>query len=199
MKSTGNHRWREVCVLAGVPGSVLLSWLAGHLEFDFSGAARQPWVLNWGVGAFYALTVLCPLAWCRSLSWRWLLPNIVLSVFAWHWAVQIASEGYDDGSPASLRFLLRSTFSGFFGAVLVAVVPLARSRQPHWERFLGIIGLVGGVCGLQMGGLCLWNFGLGYWLGMAGWQLAVTVLLLYGTAPQRAGNSAFWPAPPQLR
>ena len=67
------------------------------------------------------------------------------------------------------------------------------------RRFYGVCaGVVGGVCGAQMALLCLWNFELGFWLGVVGWQLAVTAVYLHATSPQREGRLTFWPSPPQL-
>lgn len=196
MKKPGHYRWREAVILAAVPGSVLLEWLL--LQAPGFNVLGNRWLLDWGIGAFFAVGVLGSFAWYRSLPWRWLLLTIALSIAAWHWAVQIASEGYDFNEPTTFRFLLRSTIAGFFGAVLVCATPLAQSRQPNWERRLAGIGAVGGFCGLQMAVLCIWHFNYGFWLGIIGWQLAVTLLLIYGTAPQRDGKPVFWPSPPQL-
>lgn len=197
MKAPGIYRWRELLVLGGAALSVLLSWGASLLEPIGSG---NHWVLEWFIGGSYAVSVLGPLAWYRSQSWLRIVAGGIISVLAWHWAVNIASDRYSSiGESGTERFLLRSAFSGFFGAILVAAAPLARSIYPGWERRVACIGLVGGFCGGQMGVLCLWNFGWGFWLGMLGWQLAVTLLLIHGTAPHRDGRPNFWPAPPQLR
>ncbi len=191
MKSPGRYRWRECLVLAGVPTSVALAWLLGQIDIG------NNWLFEWGIGGFYAVCVLCPLAWYRSLPWLRTVFAIAISVLAWHWALHIAMAG--QGYPVEdHRLILRSIVAGFFGAVLVGAMPLARSGYPNWERRLAAVGVVGGFCGGQMGLLSIWNFEIGFFLGMAGWQFAVTGMLLYSTAPQRDGKLIFWPIPPQL-
>lgn len=197
MKAPGRFHWRELLVLAGVPVSVFLAWAVPQLSV--ARLLGDRWLFEWGVGAFYAASVLVPLGWYRSQSIGRTLFAGLLSVAAWHWASEIASDGYAvlNGS-SNDKFVLRSLIAGFFGAVVMGATPLARQCFPGWERRLAGVGLVGGICGGQMALLCLWNFDLGFWLGLMGWQLAVTAMLIYGTAPQRDGKPVFWPAPPQL-
>lgn len=197
MRTPGEYRWRELYILAGVPLSVIGSWLSGMAGWAPLGNIN--WLLEWGIGFFYAVGVLCPLGWYRSQSLVRTLAAVLLSVLAWHWAVYYAAASYEsDPDGQHLPFLGRSVLSGGFGALLVSALPLGRACFPGWERRWAWTGLVGAWCGGQMGLLCLWRFDIGFWLGMAGWQLAVTAFLLHGTAPQRAGKSLFWPAPPQL-
>jgi len=195
VKDPGPYRWRECLVLAAVPLSVSLGWITA--QFDLTQWLGDRWYLAWGVGAYYAVTVLALLAWYRSLSVPRTLSAIILSILAWHWAVQLASDGYQ-GGPSENGFVPRSVVAGFFGAVIVGISPLAGRDFPRWERRLAILGLVGAVCGAQMALLCLWNFAIGFWLGLIGWQLAVTAVLIYSSAPQRNGQPVFWPSPPQL-
>jgi hypothetical protein len=196
MRTPGIYRWREGLILLGVPVNVSLGWAAGQMGSGPLGDGR--WLLDWGIGAFYGVVVLLPLGWYRSQSLVRSVAAVAISIFAWHWAAKLAAEGYPLSYEQPLAFLTRSTVSGFFGAVVTGGTSLARPCFPGWERRLPIAGIVGGICGLQMGLLCLWNFELGFWLGIVGWQLAVTAVYLYATAPQHAGKPQFWPAPPQL-
>ena len=196
MGSPGSYRWREWLVLAGAPVNVLLAWACGHLDTGLGNDGR--WLLDWGIGAFYGVGVLLPLGWYRSQPWVRSLFAVAVSIFAWHWAARLAADSYSALGENQLTFVTRSAVSGFFGAVVTGGVPLARSCFPGWERRLPIAGLVGGLCGAQMALLCLWNFGLGFWLGVIGWQVAVTAVYLYATAPQQGGHLRFWPAPPHL-
>ena len=192
---TDGSTWRgEFAVLAGTIPSVGLSRLFGESSWVF-GYLPDKWVLDWGVGIFYALTVLWPLGWRRKLSFWRTLGATALSILAWHGAVQLAANGYSASSSNedSIRFLGRSVVAGFLGAAAVALAPLGRARG--WERHLGLTAAVGGLCGGQMGLLCLWNFKVGFWLGMFGWQFAVTASLLYGTARQRTDFTPWWILP----
>src|SRR5262245_56824245 len=140
MKSPGRYSWREWLVLGSVLLSVLMSWGLPQLQsLQFLG---DRWLLEWGVGAFYAMGVLAPLAWYRSLSLpRWVCAGL-LSMVAWHFAAQLASEGFGpSGGATDDRFVLRSLIAGFFGAVVVSITPLARPGYPGWERHLAKIGL----------------------------------------------------------
>ncbi len=188
--------WRgDLGVVAGTLISVGLSRLMPESSWKLFGQVADRWVLEWGVGGFYALAVLGPLSWRRHFKFGRALAAGVLSVLAWHLAARYAAEAYPANSSqeTSLPFLGRSVVAGFLGAAGIALAPLAGT--PHWERFLGVTAAIGGLCGGQMALLCLWNFEVGFYLGMLGWQVAVTGSLLYATAGRPIDPLSWWAWP----
>ena len=184
----------NLAVMGGPFLSVGMVFGLGPLEWGAHHFSER-WVLDWGVGFFFALCVLGPLGWRRQLSYSRRLVGFALSLLSWHWAVGFASAAYSPVSTSweSLLFLGRSGLAGALGAAAVALAPLAGREE--WERRLGVIAAAGGMCGTQMGLLCLWKFDYGFWLGLLGWQFAVTAILLVATG-KRSTKSLFawtWP------
>ena len=173
----------EWAVATGPIWSVGVSYVFAETGWGRGGGRwTERWVLDWGVGIFYAVFFLGPLACLRRFGLGRITAAGVLSVLSWHVAVRFASEPYGSGSPNDLIFLGRTILAGALGAAAVASVPF--SQHPNWERCLGVLTLVGAMCGGQMALLCLWNFSYGFWLGMLGWQTAVGALSVFGTRPE---------------
>ena len=154
---------------------------------------------TWNVGILYGIAVLGLLGVIRCQPWRRALACIAVSALAWCAAFQLAfTQGGFPGSPNPAWSMTVCAVSKILGAVPAGLIPTASSPFPgRWATTLRL-GLLGGVCGAQMCWLYLRLDEAGCYLGMLGWQLAVTVLLLHGTAPCHDGRSTFWPEPVHL-